>query len=488
MTTTLSADEILRLAENLGIPMDASTAETLAPRLRQGRSAFESVEDRAVGSLPDPQREHAVPTAGSDCGNAWFVKTSITGRADGPLRGRRVALKDSIMLAGVPMRNGSDLLEGFVADRDAVVVTRILEAGGEIAGKAHCEYLSMSAISNSNSYGAVQNPRNPGHSAGGSSSGCAALLAAGEVEMAVGGDQGGSIRIPAAHCGVVGLKPTRGLVDYQGAAPVDPLLDHLGPMTVTVRDNARLLQALAGDAAGTSYIDGVDRGVTGLRVGILREGFDPDVTEGVVATAVLAAAERLGAQGATVDEVSVPSHALSPTLWAVIGSIGFATTMLQGDGIGAGHVEGYPEQLIEAVRKNRSRLDHAPDSIKYYLLLGALAMQETGLRNYGQAVNLARTLRREFDAILESCDVLVMPTTPRRAPLLPPPGMPFDQVRELIGPVARNTVAFNLTGHPAISVPCGEADGLSIGMMLVGRHHDEGTLYAAAASVEDARS
>src|ERR1700686_2439489 len=177
---------------------------------------------------------------------AWYVKTPIKGPSSGKLAGRRIALKDNVCLAGVPMMIGADIFEGYVPDVDATIVDRILDAGGEIAGKAVCEYYCVSGGSHTASSGPVHNPRKRGYTTGGSSSGSAALVAASEVDMAIGGDQAGSIRIPASHCGIVGLKPTYGLVPYTGIAPLEITLDTCGPMTSGVRDNALLLEVIAG--------------------------------------------------------------------------------------------------------------------------------------------------------------------------------------------------------------------------------------------------
>ena len=155
-------------------------------------------------------------------------------RADGPLRGRTVVIKDNIMVADVPMANGSRTLEGYVPEVDATVVTRILDAGGTIVGKATCEGLCLSGGSHTSATGPVHNPHRRGHSAGGSSSGCAVLVALGEVDMAVGCDQGGSIRMPSSFCGTVGMKPTFGLVPYTGIMPIEITADHVGPMTADV--------------------------------------------------------------------------------------------------------------------------------------------------------------------------------------------------------------------------------------------------------------
>src|SRR5258708_7425232 len=170
--------------------------------------------------------------------NAWYVKTEVAGAASGKLAGKTVALKDNICLAGVAMMNGASTLEGYMPEIDATVATRVLDAGGTIVGKTVCEYFCFSGGSHTSATGPVHNPHRQGYSAGGSSSGSAAVVAAGEVPMALGGDQGGSIRIPASFCGIYGLKPTHGLVPYTGIMPIELTLDHTGPMTATVEDNA----------------------------------------------------------------------------------------------------------------------------------------------------------------------------------------------------------------------------------------------------------
>ncbi len=164
-----------------------------------------------------------------------------------------MALKDNVALAGVPMMNGASTLEGFVPASDATIVTRMLDAGATILGKAVCEHFCLSGGSHTSDPGPVHNPHRIGYSAGGSSSGSGALVAAGEVDLAIGGDQGGSIRIPASYCGIVGMKPTHGLVPYTGVMPIETTIDHTGPMTASVGDNALLLEVLAGP-------DGLDPG------------------------------------------------------------------------------------------------------------------------------------------------------------------------------------------------------------------------------------
>ena len=222
---------------------------------------------RTAGYRPSPEENPL---------NAWYVKTEVRGAPRGPLHGRTVALKDNVCLAGVPMMNGASTLKGYTPDVDATIVTRLLDAGATITGKAHCEYFCLSGGSHTNATGPVMNPHRAGYSAGGSSSGSGALVGGGEVDMAIGGDQGGSIRIPAAYCGCYGMKPTHGLVPYTGVMPIENTIDHTGPMTGNVRDNAAMLQAIAGadgldprqyDPQVDDYTGAIGRGAGGLRIG-----------------------------------------------------------------------------------------------------------------------------------------------------------------------------------------------------------------------------
>src|SRR5919107_3071632 len=193
---------------------------------------------RSGGRRPEPEENPL---------NAWYYKCSIEGAPEGLLSGKKVAIKDNVCVAGLPMMNGTAVLEGYVPETDATIVTRILDAGAEITGKAVCESLCFSGGSHTSDTGPVLNPRDHSRSAGGSSSRSAALVASGEVEMAIRGDQGGSIRLPAAWCGVYGLKSTHGLVPYTGIFPIELTLDHTGPIAATVEDVALLLSKIAGE-------------------------------------------------------------------------------------------------------------------------------------------------------------------------------------------------------------------------------------------------
>src|SRR5919205_496722 len=251
---------------------------------------------------------------------AWYWKCSIKGANSGPLSGKRFAIKDNICVAGIPMMNGSATVEGYTPEFDATVVTRILDAGGEIVGKAVCEDLCFSGGSHTSYTGPVLNPHNPAHSAGGSSSGSGALVAAGDCDMATGGDQGGSIRVPSAWCGIYGLKPTQGLVPYTGVFPIELTLDHTGPMTATVEDAALFLEATAGEdgldprqprgVQGRHYSEALNDNLEGVRIGMLAEGFGwPGLSEEDVDQSVWDSVRIFGDLGAEItDDISIPLH------------------------------------------------------------------------------------------------------------------------------------------------------------------------------------
>ena len=240
--------DLRQAAQKLGMnPSDAylNAVEQIITPLANAYATLDTTPED-LPAVKYPRGQFYRPSAEENPHGAWYMKTSIKGKPGGKLAGRRVALKDNVCLAGVPMTIGAQLLEGYVPEIDATVVERILDAGGEIAGKAVCEYYCVSGGSHTSSTGPVHNPRKRGYTTGGSSSGSAALVAAGEVDMAIGGDQAGSIRIPASHCGIVGLKPTFGLVPYTGIGLLEITIDTCGPMTANVRDNALLLEVIAG--------------------------------------------------------------------------------------------------------------------------------------------------------------------------------------------------------------------------------------------------
>ncbi len=453
-----------------------------------------------VDAMPDevptvkyPRTPGYRPAAEENPRNAWYRKTSIKGAPAGKLAGKRVAVKDNVMVAGVPMMNGASTLEGYIPDFDASVVTRMLDAGAEIIGKTHCEYFCLSGGSHTNATGPVHNPHKMGYSAGGSSSGSAVVVALGEADMAIGCDQGGSIRMPASFSGICGMKPTWGLVPYTGIMPIEIFVDHAGPMTATVADNALLLEVIAGDdgydpriKAPTvhPYSRALDGGVTGLKIAVVKEGFQQAGAEKAVSEKVLAAAARLASLGAKVEEVSIPMHLLAPAIWTPIGVEGLTQTMMWGDGFGLSRPDLYAVSLMDFHRGWRQRANELSETTKLFLMLGTYVLGAHGSRYYGKAMNITRRLTAAYDQVLGQVDLLLMPTTPMKATPLPGPDASREEYVQRALEMIGNTAPFDITHHPAMSVPCGMADGLPVGLMLVGRHFDEPTIYRAAAAFE----
>lgn len=455
----------------------------------------------AVDAIPDPDVletrdavEYTVPTSEEDPHHAWEVRASIAGASSGVLSGVRLGVKDSILVAGLPMRNGSKELEGFIPREDATVVTRALAAGAEIVGKTTNEYFCMSGGSHTAATGVVHNPHRMGYSSGGSSSGSAVALVTGEADMTLGADQAGSIRMPASWSGVVGLKPTYGLVPYTGIGTLDGYFDHVGPMTRTVADNARFLTVIAGsdgidsrqrDIVVGDYLSHIDDGVAGLRIGILTEGFGSENAEAAVDDTVRATAEALRNAGAVVEDVSVPLHSLGPALWTAIAIEGMAETVTRNQGFGFGRPDYYPVDMMQHLFDHREEATAHPVNVQLFNLVGRYVDQQQGRLNYAKAVNRARTLRTAYDDALERFDVLVTPTTPQIARPLPDPAAGAGAAIQASIEMSSNTTPFNITHHPALSVPCGSVDGLPVGIQLIGRHFDEATLYRVGQAIEN---
>ncbi len=318
-------DEVVAVAKELGIHLSPEEAVLYRKHLMEQMSQLDAFVQARVEEPRPPMVSAARtpgrrPSAEEDPLNAWMWKCRIEGAGDGLLKGKTVSFKDHIAIAGMPMSFGSFALDGFIPDCDATVVTRVLQAGGTIVGKNVMNGLSGGfgtggAIGD---YGRPLNPHNREHVTGGSSSGSGAAVAAGQVDISFGGDQGGSIRIPAAYCGIVGHKPTFGLVSHFGIGfGSDQSIDYTGPMTRTVEDAAAALQATAGydpyDPRATrdvpARVDVLGRladGIAGLRIGVLQEGFDDAQDD--VRDLVLAAVDVLAKAGAGVAKVSIPAH------------------------------------------------------------------------------------------------------------------------------------------------------------------------------------
>ncbi|MBM3484746.1 MAG: amidase [Alphaproteobacteria bacterium] len=503
-----SEREILALADQFGIEMSDDEAGQYRNLMRGAMASYRRLEEIPEYRPPvkykrDPGHR---PSAAENPYNAWYWRCRIEGAPSGPLKGHEIGIKDPICVAGVPIMNGTRIFEGFIPDVDATVVTRILDAGGTITGKTSTEDCSFSGGGHTCALGPIRNPRRPTHSPGGSSGGSGAAVAAGDVKMTLGGDQAGSIRIPASRCGIVGHKPTFGLVPYTGAVMIEMTIDHLGPMCDTVENTARLLGAIAGpdpldprqrgvipDNYTRDYMPAIGKGVKGLKIGVLKEGFGQKPwadlgfpgSDEVVDRKCRAAIKALEQAGASVREVSAPIHMDGAHLWNAIGLSGSCEFMIKGYNQGTNWSGFYNTRLQEAIGRGfDSRASDLPVQAKVVLLLGEYMHKRYHNRYYAKAQNQRHLLVAGYDAILKDCDLIALPTIPFMTPALVPPGAPIAEDMAKSLDMIANTCPFNLTGHPAISVPCGMHDELPIGLMLVGRHFDDLTVLQAADAVE----
>ena len=489
-----SIDDVVRIGRALGLNLSAQDAESFCQLLQPSFTALRQLDELVEPTLPVkyPRDGGWRPAPEDNPLNGWYWRCEIKGATEGPLKGKTFAIKDNVCVAGIPMMNGTRLLEGFVPDIDATVVTRILEAGGIIKGKSVCESLCASGGSHTSDNGPVHNPHDSRRTTGGSSSGSGALVAAREVDMAIGGDQGGSIRVPSAWCGICGLKPTYGLVPYTGAFPIELTVDHLGPMARSAADCALLLEVIAGpdgldprqqaNLASASYTKALTGEVKGLRLAIVQEGFGLPGSEKDIDEAVVAAAHAFEKVGARVAGVSIPRHRDGSAIFMGMAE-GILATLITGSGLGTNWKGYYATSMLDAfARRLRAQPDDLPETAKMFAINGLYLRERYHGHYYAKAQNLARALKAAYDAVLRDHDLLVMPTISTQAPLLPAPGCSREEyMHAALGLLdSANTAQFDFTGHPAMSVPCGKPESLPIGMMLVGRTGADATVLRAA--------
>ena len=491
-----TAGQLKEIGKEFGFEMDDQYVSEVLDYMTPFADAYNAIEDLpdALPAVKYARGEWHRPEGDENRHGGWYVRAEIKVADGGILAGKTVAIKDSACVAGIPMMNGGSVLDGYVPDMDATVVTRVLDAGATITGKSVCEYFCLSGGSLTSASGIVDSPRNPGFTPGGSSTGSAALVAAGDVDMALGGDQAGSVRIPASFSGIVGLKPTFGLVPYTGIMGIEATIDHAGPMTVDVADNALFLEAIAGEDGLDSrqrvphvdrYTDALDKGVDGLRVAIVTEGFGRHDSHPDVDSTVRAAAAHLASIGATVDEVSIPMHDTGLAIWGAICLDAMYTVMYRGYGFGQNLAGVYPTSLVDAMAAAGGRENEFPDTFKFALMLGQYANKTYGSHHYAKAQNQRRVLTAALDAELSKYDLLLMPATAMMTSRIPDSSAGFLDTMQHCWEAIGNTAPTNVSGHPAISIPCGFGEGdRPVGMMLIGRHFDEMTVYRAAHAFE----
>ncbi len=500
MLQRIRRDELDELSWEWGFSIDETEVDEYLDLAEYVLGVIDDIDDRAPAaaeSLPARRNPGRRPEPSEDPFNAIVRWCDVKADLDGILSGKRIALKDSIAIAGVPMTCGSRILEGYVPEQDAVVTERILGAGGEIVAITNMDDLAFSGGGDTSRYGPTLCPFDLGRTAGGSSSGSGAALWYDGVDVAVGGDQGGSIRVPAAWCGVVGLKPTHGLVPYTGIAGIDQTFDHAGPMARTVEDAALLLQAIAGkhesdprqrEVPAADYVRAVveaPNDLRGFRIGLVAEGFrDGSEKERAVTGAVRDAAERLAGLGAELCEVSLPEHLQGGGI-AFAGYVEGMTALVAGGGNGHHWAGRYAPGLASALHRGlAAHGDELPPQVKLVLVVGTHLRRRYLGAVYAKAQNLRPWLRAAHDRELADVDVLLMPTTPGLPHADEP--MPISARVKRGWAVLANTYPTDFTGHPALTLPLAAVDGLPAGAMLIGRHFDDACLLAIARVAEGA--
>jgi amidase/aspartyl-tRNA(Asn)/glutamyl-tRNA(Gln) amidotransferase subunit A len=477
----VTAEEMAAVAESLPIDLAAGEAELIAERTNALAPIYRDLEGAPAGAGGGgPAERMASRDAAPDPYNAWLARFSLTRPdADGPLSGVAVGVKDNMAVRGVELTCGSRAFEGVVPDRHAAVVDGLLAAGAEVAGKTNLDELAFGPTSETSAFGPVANPRDPDHVTGGSSAGSAAAVAAGEVDLALGSDTGGSIRIPASYCGIVGHKPTYGLVPLDGVVPLAYSMDHVGPLATDVETAARGLDAVADPAPGheTDYAADLGTDLSTLTVGVVERLFAEHVEAGVERT-VRDAIGELADAGATVREVEIDGLERSREAWWGIAPAEFAATYAT-NAIGLWRrVDADPTLSAAMARVRRGSSRALGTTAKEMLALGGHLLETHDGHHYARAQRLRASLTAAFDAAFETVDLIASPATPTTALELGG----FE--RGVSAPVNWDTHPTDLTGHPSISLPCGEADGLPVGLQLIGPRWDDGTVLDAAHEFE----
>jgi amidase len=491
-----TAADLQRAAERDHLFLTLEECEELRPFAAGFVQALDEVEDLPDVTVPPrfPRTPGRRPTPAEDPVNAFVRICDVAGAEVGPLVGKRIGIKDNIAVAGVPLTNGSRTLS-YTPTQDAVVVERILEAGGRIVGKLNLDDFSASGFGDTSVFGPPRNPLDQARSPGGSSGGSSAAVAAGLVDMALGVDQGGSVRMPAAACGLVGLKATHGLVPSFGLTHMDHTLDCIGPICRTVRDVALLLSVIAGEdwrdpqwvrgVETDDYLAGPDDGIEGLRVGVVGESLDTDLCQPAVISGVTAAAEALAGAGAEVTTVSMPYWPSAFAIWVGTLLAGWPPVLRAGSA-GFGHFGLVDVERAHASSLVRSTEGHLlPATIKLVLLANSYLNERYHGVPLARAHNQRLALRKAFDDAFESFDLLLAPTVGRVAVTLPEGRMTPVEAMSRIVSETRLCAPTNVTGHPALAVPSGlDPDGLPTSAQLIAPRFRERRVLAAGAVVE----
>ncbi len=470
------------------------TALELAAAVRSGRRSARDVLDEHLAVIAARESElHACNLVTDDWARATADAVDATvarGEDPGPLAGVPIALKDNLCTQGIATTCSSRILEGWKPPYTATVVQRVLAAGAVPVAKTNMDEFAMGSSTENSAFGPTRNPRDPSRVPGGSSGGSAAAVAAGYAPLALGSDTGGSIRQPAALCGVVGVKPTYGLVSRYGLVAFASSLDQIGPFATTVSDAALLLDVIAGhDPADSTSIPGavepllarVGDGVDGLRIGIVDELVGADGIQPEILAATEQAATALEKAGARVERVSIPSVNYGLSAYYLLAPAEASSNLARYDGVRYGlRVDGGDVAQMNA----RTRAAGFGPEVKRRIMLGTYALS-AGYYDayYGQAQRVRTLIIRDFARAYERFDVLLSPTSPTVA---------FELGAKTADPLAMYlsdvcTIPTNLAGHAAASVPFGTgAAGLPVGVQVLAPALGEAAMFRVAAAIEDA--
>jgi aspartyl-tRNA(Asn)/glutamyl-tRNA(Gln) amidotransferase subunit A len=468
------------------------TGHEIARRIRSGETTASAVLESTLARVAAvDERVAAFLVTDADGARAAAAAADAAFEAASPappaVAGVPLALKDVLCTKGLRTTAGSRILEPFVPPYDCTAWARLKAAGVPLVGKTNCDEFAMGSSNENSAFGVVRNPWDLGTVPGGSSGGSAAAVAAGEAVWALGTDTGGSVRQPAALCGVVGLKPTYGRVSRYGLIAFASSLDHVGTFSRDVRDAATLLSAIGGhdplDATSlpdpaANYGEGLDDGVRGLRVGVVEDWLTMDGVQPGVGDAVRAAVDRLERLGATVDTASLPHAEYALSAYYLIAPAEASSNLARFDGVRYGlRVPGR-----DAMEMNmRTRGAGFGDEVKRRIILGTYSLS-AGYYDayYGQAQKVRTLVIRDYETAFERFDLLVSPTSPTVA---------FRLGERTQDPLAMYlsdifTIPSDLSGTPAISIPCGLSDGLPVGFQIMGPLQDERTVLRAAYALE----
>ncbi|MEI6818270.1 MAG: Asp-tRNA(Asn)/Glu-tRNA(Gln) amidotransferase subunit GatA [Verrucomicrobiota bacterium] len=409
-----------------------------------------------------------------------------------PLGGIPIAIKDNINVLGQPCTCGSKFLENFISPYDATVIRKLRAAGAIPFGRMNQDEFAMGSSTENSALQITRNPHDPARIPGGSSGGSAAAVADLTAIASLGSDTGGSIRQPASHCGVVGLKPSYGRVSRYGLVAFASSLDQIGPLTQTVEDAARVLQAIAGgdpldstclDAPVPDYLSGLNDGVKGLKLGIPKEYFGEGIDPGVRKN-VEAAIQALAAQGAEIVPISLPHTEHAVATYYVIAPAEASSNLSRFDGIRYGRRAENPSDILDLYQKSREQ-GFGPE-VKRRIILGTYVLSSGYYDAYYSRAQKVRTLiRRDFESAFTQVDAILSPVAPSPARKLG--GSSGDPLHEYLSDIF--TLAANLAGIPGISIPCGTTDfdgskNLPVGLQILAPHLGEAQLLRIAKAAE----